>query len=389
VKTVPAPRSPAGLRDASDDRLVALARDGSDPAFEQIVTRYRAPLERHCARMLDPHRAEDVVQHAFVKALLHIRDTNRPLQLRAWLYRVAHNAALNTMARGGYDWDELDESYDGVAQPPTMAAQRERVDGLVRDIQNLPERQREALVQSAFEGRPYSDIAADLGISDTAVRALLARARRHLRAGLGALLIPLRPLRDWARASASPGGGLQRMGEALAQSAPAGGLERIGATVLVAGAVTAATPTIFDGHETVKASAPPADAAARAPGTARAEAAVKVAARASAVRTGQAGGQEQVAVRPPATDPLAEGEAEEPTPEPTRSLMPAGGTSPEEEAWSPDHLETAEDPDPTGRAVDEEAEVSTGEPSTGVDAEPPAEPPSDPDPSEAAPPEQP
>src|SRR4051794_27506097 len=98
-------RSPVHVGGMSDDELVQLARGGHEPAFETIFNRYRAPLFSYCRRWLDPHRAEEVVQHTLMKAFVCLRDDDRPLVLRPWLYRVAHNAALNAVEKKGSDWE--------------------------------------------------------------------------------------------------------------------------------------------------------------------------------------------------------------------------------------------------------------------------------------------
>src|SRR3954454_18207475 len=85
----------AVLRTQSDERLVDLVRDGNDRAFEAIVHRYRRPLLRYCGRFLTPPRAEDAVQQAFVNAFGALRSGDGEMNLRAWLYRIAHNSALN------------------------------------------------------------------------------------------------------------------------------------------------------------------------------------------------------------------------------------------------------------------------------------------------------
>src|SRR5881398_432458 len=87
------------LRTQSDARLVALARQDYDAAFEAIVERYRRPLQRYCARLLPDGRAEDAMQHAFMSAWTALRAGTEVRDLRAWLYRIAHNAALRAIAQ--------------------------------------------------------------------------------------------------------------------------------------------------------------------------------------------------------------------------------------------------------------------------------------------------
>jgi len=119
-------RAPIHFGGLTDEELVRLARTGQEAAFDAIVHRYRSPLQAYCRRWLDAHRAEEVVQHTLMKAFICIRDDARPLTLRPWLYRVAHNAALNAVEKKGAEWEQLDENYDGVPQPPQVAEQRAR-----------------------------------------------------------------------------------------------------------------------------------------------------------------------------------------------------------------------------------------------------------------------
>ena len=89
-------------------------RAGYDSAFEAIVSRYQRPLLRYCSRFLSEERAEDVVQQAFVKAYDAMRESDADLNLRAWLYRIANNTALNALRDRGRGHAELDETIDGV-----------------------------------------------------------------------------------------------------------------------------------------------------------------------------------------------------------------------------------------------------------------------------------
>jgi DNA-directed RNA polymerase specialized sigma24 family protein len=93
------PRIPFRLLAAqSDERLIALVRAGHERAFEAVVQRYRRPLLRHCRRMgLPQSRAEDVLQHTFMQAWLALMDGTEVRNLRPWLHRIAHNAAVSSI----------------------------------------------------------------------------------------------------------------------------------------------------------------------------------------------------------------------------------------------------------------------------------------------------
>ena len=175
------------LSTQSDERLVDLVRAGSEPAFETIVERYRRALMRYVSRLLPPERAEDVVQQSFVNAYEAMHRDAAELNLRPWLYRIAHNTALNALRDRGLRHDELDERIDGVERPDQALERTQGLRELVVAVQALPERQRDAILLRELEGRSYEEIALALGVTDGAVRQLLNRARNSLRATAAAI----------------------------------------------------------------------------------------------------------------------------------------------------------------------------------------------------------
>ena len=88
------------LRAQPDRRLVDLVREGYEAAFEEIVRRYRRPLDRFAAAIVGG-RSEDVTQDAFSKALLALRGSEAEIELRPWLYRIVRNTALNDLRDRG------------------------------------------------------------------------------------------------------------------------------------------------------------------------------------------------------------------------------------------------------------------------------------------------
>ena len=175
------------LRTQSDARLVDLVRAGHASAFEAIVHRYRKPLLGYCSRLLPASRAEDAVQQTFLKAYQSMVSGDADLNLRPWLYRIAHNASLNLLRQNGWSHDELDENMDGVQRPDQALELRERLGATVAAVKALPERQRDAVLLREIDGLSYEEIALALGVGDGAVRQLLHRARATLRAGLTAV----------------------------------------------------------------------------------------------------------------------------------------------------------------------------------------------------------
>src|SRR3954470_16862428 len=184
------------LRTQSDERLVVLARVGHERAFEAIVERYRGPLLRAARRYLPEARAEDALQQAFLSAWSALQRGDEVRDLRAWLYRIVHNTALNQLRVSGYDYAELEESLTPAVAPQEEMERRAVVRQTLTGLAALPDRQREALLRVAIEGRSQEEVARELGVTEGAVRQLVHRARLTLRAAATAIT-PL-PLATWA-----------------------------------------------------------------------------------------------------------------------------------------------------------------------------------------------
>jgi RNA polymerase sigma factor (sigma-70 family) len=171
------------LRLRSDEQLLALFRAGNDDAFRVIHDRYAARLFAYARQMLSGSRAdaEDAVQDVFIRAYSALRSHDRPVALRAWLYRVAHNRCVDHLRRPAPPVDELAESMNGLT--PDLLAQAERREDLrrlVADVRRLPEQQRSVLLMREMEGLSYADLAEALGVTVPAVKSLLVRARMGL-----------------------------------------------------------------------------------------------------------------------------------------------------------------------------------------------------------------
>jgi RNA polymerase sigma factor (sigma-70 family) len=168
------------LETATDERLVGLAANGDERAFAAIVARYRTPLQRYCRRYLGAAAADDAVQQTFINAHAALTAGRAPFALKAWLYRIARNAALN-IARA----PQTDPMPDGLLEPDALedvVHLRETFGRTVAAVRALPESQRQVIVRHAFNGETHEDIAADLGLAPGAIRQLAYRARGTLRA---------------------------------------------------------------------------------------------------------------------------------------------------------------------------------------------------------------
>src|SRR4051812_3810482 len=168
------------LRLASDERLVEHVRAGSESAFEALFDRHHRGVLGFCRHMLGSvEEAEDAVQHTFLAAYRELVASDKPIQLRPWLYAIARNRCLTVLrSRGRQAAGELEE-------PPTehLAAEVERrhdLRALLGDVARLPDDQRAALVLSELGDMPHDEIAAVLGCRREKVKALVFQARSSL-----------------------------------------------------------------------------------------------------------------------------------------------------------------------------------------------------------------
>ena len=172
---------PVGALD--DDALARRINAGDDRAFEELYNRYHPRLYRYCASVLgDPQEAEEALQSSMFSAYRALRAHDRELNLRPWLYRIAHNQCLDIMRRRR-ETDELsgleEERGLNVSEQVDL---REDVRQLRRDLAALAPEQRAALVLREMGGLSHEEIARTLEATPAAAKQLIHDARRSLTA---------------------------------------------------------------------------------------------------------------------------------------------------------------------------------------------------------------
>lgn len=154
-----------------------------------LVESYSALLFRVAHSVLRSRaEAEDVVQDVFVRVLEYHGSLSKVLDMRVWLIRIAWNLALDRRRR--IRPEQLDaafaESLAGSNVPADKAMdEAQRMKTVLREMERLPKGERDVLLLSAIEEVGTAEIAQVLGRSESAVRALLFRARTRLRERLG------------------------------------------------------------------------------------------------------------------------------------------------------------------------------------------------------------
>jgi RNA polymerase sigma-70 factor (ECF subfamily) len=176
--------------DAPDDAdVIARVLRGEKQQFEHLVRRYQQMLYRHAVSIvLDHDVAADMVQDAFVRAYLNLRECRDHAQFRAWLFRTLRNRCLDHLkeaSRRNVRLDDLEEPPIDDADGPAMLAERSEMrEGITRALAQLPPALREAFVMHYVDGVPYETMAELLDASVSALKMRALRAREALSSAL-------------------------------------------------------------------------------------------------------------------------------------------------------------------------------------------------------------
>src|SRR4051794_33360329 len=191
---------------ASDLELIELARKGDESAYQGLIEAHRTERHAHCYRMLGSvHDAEDALQDAFLRAWKGLHGFQGRSSPRSWLYKIATNTCLDTLAKRPKQrvlpfeygpateplagpgapitesvWIEPypDALLDALASPEARYEQRESVElAFVAALQHLPARQRAVLILREVLGYSAAEVADLLETTVASVNSALQRAR--------------------------------------------------------------------------------------------------------------------------------------------------------------------------------------------------------------------
>jgi RNA polymerase sigma-70 factor (ECF subfamily) len=174
--------------DREDRASEAVRRDGAVRAeIEILFTRHHAEIYAYLARMVrEPEMAADLAQDTFVKAYRAYDTLEDPARARAWLYQIAHRVALDEFRRRRIvrfiPW--TGESRGAAPSAEHIALEGRFSGEMERALLRMPERQRSALILAELHDLTGLELAAALGVSHVAARAILTRARESLRQAL-------------------------------------------------------------------------------------------------------------------------------------------------------------------------------------------------------------
>ena len=151
--------------------------------FDRLIGELRPKLHRYCARMTGSViDGEDVVQEAIVKAIEALSAAGPIVHPEGWLFRIAHNAALDFLRRRArQDAGRSDEDVDMVVDPASSADDRQIAAASLHTFMRLPVAQRSCVILMDVLGYSLQEIGDVVDSSIPAVKAALNRGRARLR----------------------------------------------------------------------------------------------------------------------------------------------------------------------------------------------------------------
>ncbi len=178
---------PAGLDARTRTMTDAWDQDEATRFVEGLFAKHHGEIYAYLVRMLrDPDLAADLTQDAFVKAYRAYDTLEKDENARAWLYQIAHRVALDEIRhRRILRMVPWSGESRGAAPSAEHLAMDVRLSGpLERALARIPERQRTALLLAEVHDLTGLELAAAMGVSHVAARAILTRARESLRRAL-------------------------------------------------------------------------------------------------------------------------------------------------------------------------------------------------------------
>ncbi|MEE8363833.1 MAG: sigma-70 family RNA polymerase sigma factor [Dehalococcoidia bacterium] len=178
------------MSQSQEQDLISRSRRGDLSAFNQLVARYQDLVFSVTLRLVSNHAtAEDITQEAFISAFRSIGRL-RGDNFRAWILRIARNAAYDAMRRTKRRPEESIEEQvvtlgetlaSGEESPEDHALRQDLARAIARGLDELPRDQRMAIVLIDIEGLSYDETASATDVSIGTVKSRLNRGRRKMR----------------------------------------------------------------------------------------------------------------------------------------------------------------------------------------------------------------
>lgn len=175
--------------DLNDEELVEIVRSRERELYGEIIRRYQNKLGRYLKKFIyDQDEVEDVLQTVFIKAYQNLHGFNTHKKFSSWIYRIAHNQAVNHLKKNSRGQISLNEvEYKIVDEKINLNAQADRIllkQQMEKVLSSLKLKYREPLVLFYFEQKSYQEISDILRLPMGTVGTLIRRGKKILKKNL-------------------------------------------------------------------------------------------------------------------------------------------------------------------------------------------------------------
>ncbi|HWQ15718.1 MAG TPA: sigma-70 family RNA polymerase sigma factor [Roseiflexaceae bacterium] len=163
--------------------MIPQAEYRAGACVEMLYTDYQRPVLAYLTRLVsDRETAEDLCQETFIKALRRWESRDPTASVVAWLYRIATNTAYDYLRRQRrIRFTPLADGDEPNVEGAPLESRLDEREPVLRALEQLPAMYRLPLVLHSYEGRSTQEIADTLGVSNSAVKTRLFRARERFR----------------------------------------------------------------------------------------------------------------------------------------------------------------------------------------------------------------
>lgn len=174
----------------TDEELALLVQNGEKEKFGILISRYETKLERYLRKFLqNTEDIEDLLQDIFIKAYTNIQSFDTKLKFNSWIYRIAHNEAVNALkknTRRPFSFDFLDPelffAHPEAKERADEVAEREIIkNNLDNILENISPKYREIVVLYFYEELSYKEISDVLKIPTSLVGVRLQRGKNEIK----------------------------------------------------------------------------------------------------------------------------------------------------------------------------------------------------------------
>lgn len=169
-----------------ESEWLVLAQEGNSEAFTNVVEAYQSAVYNFCYRMLgDQYEAEDAAQETFIRAYKAIKTYDRKRSFSTWILSIAAHYCIDQLRRKKIQLTSMDDQGFSVLRDPSpnpeaMLAMQEKKQSIRSLLNALSDTDRAAVIMFYWYEFSYEEIAKSLGLSISAVKSRLHRARGRL-----------------------------------------------------------------------------------------------------------------------------------------------------------------------------------------------------------------